>query len=278
MKSLTLGMALLSALALGACNGLNNEEAQTKKVLNVVDESDLNDVMLTAADPNEAVNYFSNTLQKDPERDDLRRGLAQSLLRARRAQEATVIYAQLDQRGAMDHQDRLNYTDALIRAGEWETAKAQMNKVPPSVKTYQRYLLEALIADADKNWKKADSFYETASGLTTQPAGVLNNWGFSKLTRQDYKGAAVLFSEAITYDKNMFTAKNNLVLARGALKLYDLPIIPMNTEEKAVLTYTAGLAAVKNGDKDTGRILFQRAIDTHPRHFEEAANSLKALG
>ena len=146
------------------------------------------------------------------------------------------------------------------------------------MENYQRYLLEALIADSEKNWKKADSFYKTASGLTTQPAGVLNNWGFSKLTRQDYKGAASLFSEAITYNEKMFTAKNNLVLARGALKVYDLPIIPMTTEERAVLTYTAGLAAVKNGEKDKGRVLIQRAVEIHPRHFEEAVNSLKALG
>ncbi len=278
MKSLSIGLALIGALALTGCNDYGNEDAQTKKVLNVVDESDLNDVMLEAADPNEAVNYFANTLQQDPERDDLRRGLAQSLLKARRATEAVVIYKQLDDRGAMDTQDRLNYSDALIRAGEWDQAKAQMNQIPPSVETYQRYLLEALIADSEKDWKKADSFYNTAAGLTTQPASVLNNWGYSKLTRRDFKGAAVLFSEAITHDKKMFTAKNNLVLARGAMELYDLPIIPMNTEEKAVLTYTAGLAAVKNGDKSTGRSLFQKAIDLHPRHFEEAANSLKALG
>ncbi len=50
-----------------------------------------------------------------------------------------------------------------------------------------------MVADSKKNWKKADSFYEIAAGLTTKPAGVLNNWGFSKLTRGDYAGAEKLF-------------------------------------------------------------------------------------
>ncbi len=54
------------------------------------------------------------------------------------------------------------------------------------------------------------------SGLTTTPAGVLNNWGYSKLTRGDAEAAERLFTEAITYDRDLFTAKNNLVLARAA--------------------------------------------------------------
>ena len=278
MKKLFFGLCAVSALALSACNDLSNQDAQTKKVVSVIDESNLNDIMLTTADPNEAVNYFADALSKDPERDDIRRNLAVSLLRARRAQEAANIYKQLDTRGGMQAQDRVNYADALVRANAWKEAKVEISKVPPTVETYQRYLLEALIADSEKNWKKADSFYKTASGLTTQPAGALNNWGYSKLTRKDYKGAASLFSEAITYNNSMFTAKNNLVLARSAMKNYELPVIPMNGEERAMLTYTAGLAAVKNGDKDQGRVLIQKAIELHPRHFKEAVTTLNGLG
>ena len=278
MQKLFFGLCAVSAMALSACNDLSNEDAQTKKIVGVIDETNLNDIMLNIADRNEAVNYFTGALAKDPERDDIRRNLATSLLRAKRAQEAANVYKQLDARGAMNTQDRVNYTDALVRSNAWDAAKVEINKVPPSVETYQRYLLEALIADSEKNWKKSDSFYKTASGLTTQPAGALNNWGYSKLTRKDYKGAAALFSEAITYNNSMFTAKNNLVLARSAMKIYDLPVIPMNSEERAVLTYTAGLAAVKNGDKDQGRVLIQRAIELHPRHFKEAVTTLNGLG
>ena len=58
-----------------------------------------------------------------------------------------------------------------------------------------------MIADSNQEWEKADAFYEIATGLTTRPAGVLNNWGFSKLTRGDYGDAERLFTEAITYDR-----------------------------------------------------------------------------
>ena len=102
-----------------------------------------------------------------------------------------------------------------------------------------------MIADSNKEWKKADSFYETAVGLTTRPAGVMNNWGYSKLTRGDFATAERLFSDAIRQDDSLFTAKNNLILARGAQQKYSLPVMSMTQEERAQLLYTLGLSAIK---------------------------------
>ena len=146
------------------------------------------------------------------------------------------------------------------------------------METFKRYRLEAIIADSQKQWKKADSFYETAVGLTTQPASVLNNWGYSKLTRGDYKAAEDLFMDAISYNSKLFTAKNNLVLARGSQKNYKLPLIKMTQEERAQLLYTLGLTAIKKGDNAIGRGLIESAIEAHPRYFEVAVRSLEALG
>ncbi|KKK84377.1 hypothetical protein LCGC14_2783970, partial [marine sediment metagenome] len=108
-------------------------------------------------------------------------------------------------------------------------------------------------------------------------AGVMNNWGYSKLTRGDYAEAERLFGEAIKYDRDMFTAKNNLVLARGAQRKYDLPVVPMSQIEQAQLLHTMALTAIKQGDVALGRGLLREAVDTHPQHFEAAARSLAAL-
>lgn len=105
----------------------------------------------------------------------------------------------------------------------------------------------------------------------------MNNWGYSKLTRADYKGAEQLFSDALNYDPNMFTAKNNLVLARGAQRKYDLPIVKMSQVERAQLLHTLALSAIKQGDVTMGKGLLQEAIDTHPQHFEAAVRALAAL-
>jgi Tfp pilus assembly protein PilF len=275
-KSILFSVLVSSAVLISACNA-TDQDADQKKVVGVVDETNLNDIMLTVADPNQAVNYFRNAVVADPSRHDLKRNLAKSLVRAKRAQEAVEIYKQLDTANELAAQDRVDYAEALVRSSNWKDAKIQLDRVPPTLETFQRYRLEALVADSQKQWKKSDSFYQTAVGLTTKPANVLNNWGFSKLTRKDYKGAEALFVRAITSDSKIFTAKNNLVLSRASRKIYTLPVIPMTQTERAELTYTAALAAIKHGDRQTGRNLLEKAIELHPRHFEAAIRSLKGL-
>lgn len=271
-------LCLGGAVALSACQ--KNSDAQVQRALkdvNVVDETNLNDVMMTVADPNEAVAYFTRTLQQNPDRIDLMRGLARSLTRAQKPTEAAQVWRQAVAHKESTPDDRVMLADALIRSNQWAEAKAELNQIPPTHETFDRYRLEAMVADSDKNWKKADSFYEIASGLTTTPAGVLNNWGFSKLTRGDAVGAEKLFTEALTYDPGLFTAKNNLVLARAAQRKYDLPVVRMTQVERAELLYSMALAAIKQGDVSVGKGLLNQAIETHPQHFEAAVRSLQAL-
>jgi Flp pilus assembly protein TadD len=247
------------------------------KDVNVVDENNLSDVMLTVADPNEAVSYFERATKEDPERIDHQRGLASSLIRAKRVTEGAVAWKKVTQMPETTSDDAVEYADALIRSGDWAGAEKVLDGVPPTHETFKRYRLEALVADSNKEWKKADSFYEIAAGLTTTPGSVMNNWGYSKLTRGDYAAAERLFSDAVRQDPTLFTAKNNLVLARSAQRDYTLPVIPMDQTERAQLLHTMALSAIKRGDVETGKSLLREAIDTHPQHFEAAVRSLRAL-
>ncbi len=271
-------LCLGGTVVLSGCQGNSDEQVQRAlKDVNVIDESNLNDIMMTVGDPNEAVAYFTGALQKDPGRVDLMRGLAKSLVRAQKPTEAAQIWTQIVAHSESGPEDRVLLADALIRSNQWDKAKAELNQIPPTHETFDRYRLEAMIADSDKNWAKADSFYEIAAGLTTKPAGVLNNWGFSKLTRGEHAGAEKLFTEALKYDPSLFTAKNNLILARAAQRKYDLPVFRMTQTERAELLYTMALAAVKQGDVTVGKGLLQQAIDTHPQFFDAASRSLDAL-
>lgn len=268
-----------SSLILTACDrGVDQAEVERALAdVNVIDETNLNDVMLASADPNEAVVYFERVVEANPGRVDLKRGLAKSLVRAKKPSQAAQAWQQVLAHPEATEEDRVEYADALIRANDWDKAEEQLNRIPPTHETFKRYRLEAMVADANKNWKKADSFYEIAVGLTTRPSGTLNNWGFSKLSRGDFAGAERLFAEALTYDSGMFTAKNNLVLARSSQRNYDLPVIPMTQIERAELLYTAGLTAIKQGDINTGKSLLAQSVDTHPQYFEAAVRSLEAL-
>lgn len=271
-------LCLSGTVALSACQKSPDAEVQRAlKDVNVIDESNLSDIMLTVGDPNEAVSYFQRTADQNPDRIDLKRGLGKSLVRAGRPVEAAAVWRTVTAHPQATNDDRVALADALIRSNEWSAAEAELNKVPPTHETFERYRLEAMVADSKKNWKKADSFYEIAAGLTTKPSGVLNNWGFSKLTRGDAAGAEKLFVQALTYDPTMFTTKNNLVLARGSQRKYELPVVKMSQAEKAELLYTLALTAIKQGDVNVGKQLLREAVETHPQHFETAARSLAAL-
>ncbi|SNT18372.1 tetratricopeptide repeat protein [Tropicimonas sediminicola] len=279
MRHSTLVMLCLgSAMALSACQKAGETDVDRAiQSVNAIEDNDMSDVMLTVADPNEAVNYFKRTSAEHPDRIDLQRNLAKSLVRSKQNTEAAAAWGKVVAHSESTSEDKVDYADALIRAGNWEKAEAMLDSVPPTYETFDRYKLEAMIADGNKEWKKADSFYETAVGLTTRPSSTLNNWGYSKLTRGEYREAERLFGEAIQYDPKLFTAKNNLVLARGAQRNYQMPIVDMTQVERAQLLHTLALTAIKQGDVTMGRSLLQDAIDTHPQHFDAAVHSLNAL-
>jgi Flp pilus assembly protein TadD len=271
-------MCLAGGLTLAGCTEKADETVERAfQDVNVVDEHDLNDVMLTVADPNEAVSYFQRALKSTPGRIDLQRGLAKSLVRARRVTEGVGAWGKLAKMDGATPDDMVDLADAQIRNGDWDKAKKTLDSVAPTHESFKRYRLEAMVADANSDWSRADTFYETAVGLTTRPAGVMNNWGYSKLTRGDFTDAERLFGEAIRQDTTLFTAKNNLILARGAQRKYTLPVIPMTQVERAQLLQTMALSAIKQGDVETGKGLLREAISTHPQHFEEAVRSLRAL-
>jgi Flp pilus assembly protein TadD len=267
---------VLAVMGLAACDsGVGVDRAADP--LNVIDETNLSSVMLNAASPDEAVAYFQRTLEEQPDRIDMKRGLAKSLVRAGRATEALPLWREIVADPRSSSEDRMEYADALIRNGDWDEAEAQLDLIPPTLESFERYRLEAMVADSNREWDRAESFYETAAGLTTRPAAVLNNWGFSRLTRGDHDGAEELFLEAISYDPDLFTAKNNLVLARAAQGNYQLPLVRMTEIERAQLLHTAALAAIRQGQVSTGRNLLSEAIDTHPQHFEAAVRALETL-
>jgi len=271
---------LLTASLLAGCGGgeiSDADRALPGDALNVIDASDLNDIMLDFADPQEAVNYFRNALAQDPSRIDYKRGLAVSLARAGKHAEAVLVYETIQEAGKLTNDDRIAMADAYIRNGGWDEGAAALNAIPPTYETYDRYRLEAIVADHNKDWTKADSFYDIARGLTTAPANTLNNWGFSKRIRGDYEEAEKLFRQALRADPNLFRAKVNLVSVRAQRGNYQLPVVPMTDEERALLLYEAAKAAVGRGDRDIAQGLLQQAIESHPRHFDAAVDALRAL-
>ena len=279
MRKMWVASACLVGLTVLAGCAQGRQTLATRAIDSVaeIDQENMAEMMLAVADPREAVEYFTRASEASPDRIVLSRGLARSLMRAGNAADSIPVWRRVIDHPEASPDDRIELAEAYIRANDWAQAEAMLNTVPPTFETYNRYRLEAMGADSRQQWDRADSFYEVAAGLTPEPAGVLNNWGYSKLTRGDSRGAERLFTEALRSDPTMFTAKNNLVLARAAQRRYELPLVQMTQVERAELLYTMALAAIRQGDVRTGRGLLQDAIDTHPQYFEAAATALAAL-
>ncbi|GIX13973.1 MAG: hypothetical protein KatS3mg118_1932 [Paracoccaceae bacterium] len=245
--------------------------------LNVVDASNLNELMLTVADPEQAVAYFRNALAAEPDRVEFRRGYARALQRADQHAEAALVYAKLIEDGLANTEDRIGYAEALARNNAWEEVEAQLAQLPEMPSSYRMNMLRAMAADQRGDWAAADRYYEAARRLTPRPARALNNWGVSKMSRGDLEAAEKAFLDAVTYDPKLFSAKNNLVIARGLQGKFTLPVIPMTEEEKAQLLHNLALIALRQGKEEVARSLLAEAVATHPRHFEAAVSKLAAL-
>ncbi|MEM6905922.1 MAG: tetratricopeptide repeat protein, partial [Pseudomonadota bacterium] len=197
MKRRAWRAALLVAMtALAACESVSEKEDPLGQ--NAIDDAGLNDLLLTAGDPESSVNYFQQALATEPERADLRRGLAISLNRAKRYPEAARIYQEMIALGQAQPADRLAYGFVAIRLGQWEDAKVVDSQIPPGLNSARRHLFSAMLADNDENWGAADQAYARAETLATNPADILNNWGVSQMSRGDLPQAEVAFQRALS--------------------------------------------------------------------------------
>ena len=267
-----------SAFFIASCDA--SKQASVSRAIDsvtAVDNQNMAELMLVAGNPEEAVSYFETQIERDPDNLSNLRGLARSLVRAGRVTDAVPVWRRVLAHPQATNDDRVLMADTYIRANNWPEAEATLNTIPPTHESFDRYRLEAMIADSKKEWTKADHFYETAAGLTTRPAGVYNNWGYSKLSRGAPKDAEALFAKALQHDPTLFTAKNNLALARAGQSNYSLPLVPMTQVERAMLLHTMAIAAIRKGDINVGRTMLNEAIDTHPQHFDEAVRALRAL-
>lgn len=242
------------------------------------DSQSLGDIMLSVGGADEAVAFFRDALAADPDNDALRHGLARALGRNRAHAEARLIWAGLDGRGALEPRDRIDYAVSLAHLGQWEAAEAQLAQLPPGADSARAAMAAGLIADQRADWGAADAAYARARALSAQPAGPLNNWGVSLMARGDFAAAEARFEEALSYEPNLFSAKNNLTLAYGLQRRYRLPLVPLTEEERAILLHNLGVVALRRGDVEVGRTLLEQSLAAHPQHYAPAADKLSALG
>lgn len=274
--TIALGALLLTA----ACAKPFDEETEVKDFGSpggLIEETGLNDLILTVSDPEEAVAYFRDAYSREPGRADLKRGYALSLARARRHADAVILFDELGAAGEANEDVRLEHAHSLARLQRWQEAEAQMALVSSNLATPRRHLIDGMLADQRGDWAGADVSYEKARLLSPNPAKILNNWGVSRLSRGEHEAAQKTFEEAVAHDPRLFSIKNNLAVSRALQGKYRLPLVTMTEEERAKLLHNVGVIALRRGDVDEAKGLFTMAVSAHPRYYAAAAEKLAAL-
>lgn len=267
---------MVAALVLAGCAESVNRRPDPLGQ-NVIDDAGLSNLLLQAGDADQAVNYFATASAQEPERADLRRGLAISLNRAGRYPEAGRVYSELDALGQATPVDNLEHAFVAVKLQQFAEADEIDQRLPSGLNTARRHLLSAILADNRQDWDSADSAYSRAELLTDQPAKVFNNWGVSKMARGDLEAAEKMFARSLSYDARLFSAKNNLAISRGLQGKYQLPIVPMTDREKATILNNLGIIAARQNQVQIAKGLFAAAVDSHPQHYEAAARRLASL-
>ena len=193
---------MVMALGLSACESVSDKPDPLAG--SIIDEANLTELMLTASDPSSAVDYFEQSLAREPDRADFRRGLAVSLTRAKRYNEAARVFQELITLNQDQPVDRLDYSFVAIKLDRWDDVKTLAQSFPDGLQTPRRYVIDAMVADQNNDWATADASYARAEKLSSRPAGVLNNWGVSLMSRGDLAAAAAMFTRAVSFDARLF--------------------------------------------------------------------------
>jgi hypothetical protein len=160
-----------AVVAVAACEPVPHDGPDVDRALdpmNVIDETNLSDIMLTAADPDEAVAYFQRAVPNNPTGSTSSAGSPPASC-APAARPRRCRSGRGDRASRATIRRPVDYADALIRTGDWDGPR-RARPVPPTFETYKRYRLEAMVADSNRNGTAPTASTRPPSGLTTRPA------------------------------------------------------------------------------------------------------------
>ncbi len=217
-------------------------------------------------------------IKLDPRSPDLRLRQAELAMAAgRRAEALTGFGLLLDELevGARAWQGlglaRLNEKDIPGAAEALDTAIRQ----DPGL--YRAQLARGVVADRQRDWKRAETAYAAALQIKPADAAALSNRGWSRLLRGNAAQAETDLAAAVAADPGLATAANNLRMARAMQGRYEEAFLGSTPETLAADLDMVGFAALARGDYDVAEAYFRRALALSPQHDKMAATNLEWL-
>lgn len=199
---------------------------------------------------------------------------------AGRNREALTRYQQLLAVAPDDGELNENAGIAALRIGEVAVARPLIDRATARpAASWRAWNARGVLADLSGHWSEADAAYAHAAQISPNRAEVLNNQGWSRLLRGDWRGAVGYFEQGAALNPKSERMSNNLELARAALA-GELPGRRPGESESdwAARLNDAGVAAEVMGDTKRAAAAFTQAIEASGRWYARAANNLEGTG
>jgi tetratricopeptide (TPR) repeat protein len=165
-----------------------------------------------------------------------------------------------------------------FRAGNDDKARELLERaIAGSPDLWRAFNALGVIADRNRNFDLALSYYDTALEIQPLSDSILINRGYSKYLNENYRDAAVDFYEVATRSGNARAWRNlGMVYARqgwyeDALESY-LEVIDVSEAHNEI-----GAIAMRNGDTEAADYFLNEAIRLSPTYYASAEKNLAEL-
>lgn len=167
---------------------------------------------------------------------------------------------------------------ALINLGHYEQAIALIEDgLRIDNKIAHGWNALGIAYDLAGRHKDAVSVFEIAAELEPDKGAALNNLGMSYMRQGKFAEAIQTFQEALDREPALAPARLNLRIAAAMTGDYERAIVGASEKEKAYVYNNAGVAAMRRGEHNRARVLFQMALEVSPVYYAVAAENLERL-
>lgn len=269
----SIAVFLAVLLALSGCASKGGSETEMEDPVAMARQA------LAAGGINEAEQRFQAHLAEHPEDVDALAGLGFVQLDQQRHDAARATFAQALVLDA-GHREAIE-GQALVDLARGQTDQARpvlqslVNDEPVSWR-----VLNALgvLADLDGQFDKARDYYQRAIAAGGDNAVVANNLGYSTMMAGDPEAAVSQLGEALRRYPQETRLQQNLGLAEARAGRYEVAV---DTLSQLMPEWEAfnnvGYMAMLNDQLGVARRYLQRALDSSPRHYPQAAANLERV-
>lgn len=227
----------------------------------------------------EAIAGYRTVLSAEPGEPAALFGLAESLRKSGDPDSAVPTYLKIvsDEAWRLKSLEGLGFAHIALGdpASARETFDIALNENPAA---WRASLGKAQLADLDRDWLGADAAYEQALDASDNPSLVLNNYGVSKLSRNEPRAAENLFQRALEINPASERTRINLEIAQAVINpTIDQLGTKADPRKRAQRLNNRGYVAMLQRRFTEAETLFRQAIEAHPAFYPAAYENLQML-